>query len=482
LEGPAPSLDALVDGSAASVTLATAAGADAASAPAFDPAVTTAPVSLFGQRARRWAGILTAYFGTQSVTQVLGILAGLLFVRYMPVKDYALYTLASSIITFFTFTTDLGSTTSLLHFYQRARSAGEPFAPYLTAVLSLRRIAFVLGALVVAIALPAVALTKGFRPLDVSLATAAVIAAVGFQIVSAVRVLALRLEDRFGHSYRAEMSGAALRLVLASAMVVAAVLHAWLGVAVAAAGSALTALLARSPASESGGTYTRTDLRPYRRAIVRYMLPTLPGALYYAIQGPLLVWLAAAFGGTRNIAEVGALGRLGLLVGIFSGLTGVVFLPRLARITDERLFRRRALAFGAVHLLLASAMLGAALLLPEVFLWLLGGHYVGLHRELDLVVLGAGLSLLDGYFVSLNLARSWTRFQGLAVVSVVVGDVSLMLLLHLQTSAGILTFNAASAAVALLGQLCITTAGFVRPSSVLWDAGVRGRGDEMLSA
>ena len=75
----------------------------------------------------------------------------------------------------------------------------------------------------------------------------------------------------------------------------------------------------------------------------------------------MIVWLAATFGGTRDIAEVGALSRLGLLVGIFSSLTGVVFLPRLAHVTDDRLYRARVLQFGALYLTIAGALMAATL-------------------------------------------------------------------------------------------------------------------------
>ena len=120
----------------------------------------------------------------------------------------------------------------------------------------------------------------------------------------------------------------------------------------------------------------------------------LPSALYFSIQGPLTVWLATTFGAVRNIAEVGALGRLGLVVGIFSNLTGVVFLPRLARVSGEGLYRRRYLQFGGLLAAVALALLAAAAVAPRAFLFLLGPKYSGLERELLLMVAGAGLTLL----------------------------------------------------------------------------------------
>jgi O-antigen/teichoic acid export membrane protein len=435
-----------------------------------EPAAAPAPAA---GRIRRWAAILGAYLGAQTLTQLLGIAAGILFIRTMPVAEFALYTLATSAITFFAFVTDLGSTSSLVHFYRRAAGAGESFAPYVDAVLSLRRRAYLAGGLIVLAALPAAARAKGFAAGEVALVTAAVLLAVALQIGAAVRLLVLRLHDRYAQSYRAEIAGAALRLVLALGLAAAAALRSWVGVLLAAAGSALTLVLVRDAHTGAAGARTPSQppaLAAYRRAVLRYLLPTLPSALYFAAQAPLVIWLAATFGASRNIAEVGALTRLGLLLGIFGGLTGVVFLPRLARIPSEREWRLRALQFGAVHLSAAATLLVAAAIAPRPLLWILGDSYAGLHHELVLVVAGSGLALLDGYLVALNMARSWTRWQGLAVLSLVLAQATLAATVPMATTAGVLTFNVASAAAALLGQLAILVLGLVRPAWVTWHA------------
>jgi O-antigen/teichoic acid export membrane protein len=417
-------------------------------------------------RLRRWAGIFSAYFSTQTVTQVLGIATGLLFIRFMPVREFALYTLAFSVVSFATFASDLGSTSSLFYFFRQSARTGEDFAPFLPAVLSLRRGAFLLATLGVALLFPRAAAAKGFSAGPIALATAGILLCVWFQISAALRVLGLRLADRYGDSYRAEMSGAALRLALAGAMAASALLWAWLGVLATGLGTAATALLAgRGTAAPAAAT---ADLAPYRRRVLRYMLPTLPSALYFSVQGPLVVWLAATFGNTRNIAEVGALSRLAMVVGIFSSLTGVVFVPRLARITDERHYLRRYLQFGALLAAVAGALLLAATLFPRPFLMLLGGHYAGLARELVLVVAGAGLTLLGGYAVSVNLARSWTRWETAAVLTLMAAQAAFVAVLPLGTTSGVLWFNVLTAAVGLALQIAVGLAGFIRPVWVHW--------------
>jgi O-antigen/teichoic acid export membrane protein len=432
------------------------------------PRVTPRPAADLLRRAGRWAKILSAYFTAQTLTQLAGIAAGLLLIRFLPVREFALYTLASSMITFFTFASDLGSTTSLLYFFNRAAKTGEDFRSYFAAVLSLRRLAFVLGLVIIALVFPATAAAKGFGVLETGLAILGIALSVLFQIDASLRVLALRLKDRYGASYGAELTGAGLRLFAALLMVAGGLLFGWLGVLAAALGPAATSLLAHIR-DEKEEPAPDVDLKPYRRRVLRYLLPTLPSALYFAVQSPLVVWLAATFGSTRNIAEVGALGRLGLAVGLFSSLTGVLFLPRLARITDDRLYRARYLQFGGLLLAIAAAIFAAALAVPELFLLILGESYAGLHRELLLVVGAAGLTLLDGYCVAVNLARSWTRWQGAAVLSLALSQALLVALLPLSTTSGVLLLTLLSSGVALAGQLAINWIGFARPRWVHWE-------------
>lgn len=432
------------------------------------PLVMEARTAALRGRTRQWIGILSAYFSTQTVTQLLGIATGVLFIRFMPVREFALYTLAFSVITFFTFLSDLGSTTSLLHFFHRAARDGTDFRPYGAAVLSLRRWAFAVGALAVAGCFPLVASAKGFAARDVVPATLGILLCVWFQILVSLRVLGLRLHGRYGLSYRAEMAGAALRLGLGAVMVLAALLYAWLGVLATAVGTGLSAFLARP--LESPAPLPAEGLGAHRRQILRYLLPTLPSALYFSVQGPLIIWLSATFGSARNIAEVGALGRLGLVVGLFSGLIGTVFLPRLSHVTDDRLYRRRFLQFGALLAGVALVLTAAAAAVPGVFLFILGPHYSGLRSELVLVVAGAGFNLLDGYLVNVNLARSWTRWQGAYLAVLIPCQAAMIAFLPLSRTWNVLLFNLLGSVLAFLLQGLTAFAGFHRPKWVYWAA------------
>lgn len=424
------------------------------------------PSALWGPRLKRWTGIFAYFFTAQGLVQASGLLAGLLFVNFLPLEEFALYTLASSALVTLAFLTDLGSSSALLHFFHRSRTEGLDYAPYTAAVFSLRKRLFVLGGPVAVVALLVWGRERQFPALSLGIAALCALAASWFQISGTLSVLSLRLEDRYSESYRAEIGGSLGRLILAITLIALGWRLATPALATAVVGAAITSRL--SLGGRTVLAVSHQELAVARRAVVRYLGPTLPGALYFAVQGQFVVWLAAAFGGTTSLAQVGALGRLGLLMGLIGGLVQVVFLPRLVRIVEERMFRWRYVQFGAFLAALATLLFTAAALFPRLFLLLLGPRYSGLDRELLLVIATSGLALLGGYAVAVNSARSWNRWQPIAVVLQVCAQAALVALLPLGTTRGVLLFGMASAATGLFGQVLITGVGFWRPAAVRW--------------
>ena len=70
--------------------------------------------------------------------------------------------------------------------------------------------------------------------------------------------------------------------------------------------------------------------------------------------------------------------------------------------------------------------------------------------------------------MSVNFARSWNRWESLAVLLLIVAQAGFAAALPLASTAGVLLFNLLSAATGLALQLAITAIGWRRPRWVQW--------------
>lgn len=404
------------------------------------------------------------FFAVHFTLQIVTMATGLLFIHTLSVEQFAIYTIATSVLLTFSFATDLGSSTALLHFFHQSQRGHEPFADMTNAVLSLRRWLFLAGTPVAIGMLLVWGRSNGLTPFQIAAASALVLATVWVQVQGTTRIVILRLENAYARSYRAEVVAALARLGAALAII-------------AAGRTTAIWALATALVSACALTWVAFDGRMPRvapaaaalqRKVVRFLAPTLPGAVYFAVQGQLVIWCAAWFGNLTLVANMGALGRIGLIVGAFGALSGVVLLPRLVQIADERLFERRLWQFAAILTAIASALFGASLLVPSAFLWLLGATYDSLSRELPLIVLASGISLVAAYFGAVGSARSWNRLQPAALVVMMAAQVLMIVWLRLDTTMGVAWFAVGSSVAGLVAQLGIVIIGLVRPSWVAW--------------
>jgi O-antigen/teichoic acid export membrane protein len=415
---------------------------------------------------RRWIRLLSEYTAAQAVTQLLGVAAGLLIVNLLPVREYALYTFALSVFTFLTVFSDLGVSSALLYFRRGTRAGQAPFTPYIRAALRLRHALLVVGAIGGLSFMAIIAPERGFSAAEIAAVGALMVAAAWSQIGASLNLLLLRLEGNYRESYVAEALGNAVRLLAVAGMWITGAATAWLAMSTGAVGALVTKFAAsRKPAQSAeppAAHATQGKSNPVR-GIIGYVLPTSLGAAYFSIQAPLVVWLSAFFAGTESVAEVGALGRLGLIFGLLSGFVGAVLLPRLSAITDDALYRRRYFETWAVLAGFGLAVIVIGYAFPDWLLLLLGHAYRGLDDEVLVIAANSVLGTWVGYCVGINNSRGWVRHQPGVLAAYASIQVALVFALDLSTTLGILHFALCSSLAALTLQLVVNAVGFVRP-------------------
>lgn len=411
---------------------------------------------------RRWFALLREYFAWQGAIRITSVAAALLVVNLLPVAEYAIYILALSAMNFLVVASDLGASGTLFYFRRLASLEGQSFAGYLASVAGWQRRLFVFAAPASLVAYVWLASNKGLSLARAVPAILAALAAAWFQLQANRAILVLRVEGNFNAGYTAEAAGGALRLAIISVLALLGLLRSTTVAAAHALAALANAWFAQRALPSHSRPHVAAMTAETRGSVLKQTLPGSPSALYSALQEPITLWISALFGGVASVAEVGALGRLGLFVSIFSGLIPTLIVPRLSRVLKPRLFLHRYLQFGAILWVCGTALVVGAWLLPGPFLWLIGSNYQHLARELVLLLVTAVLALLGGYTVAINQVRGWVRLQPAALAVYVCAQIVMIASLPLSSTAGVITFNLYSAAFGLALQLLINIAGLMR--------------------
>jgi O-antigen/teichoic acid export membrane protein len=139
----------------------------------------------------------------------------------------------------------------------------------------------------------------------------------------------------------------------------------------------------------------------------RYLAPIWAGMIFYAFHGQIQIFLISVFGSTRSVAEVTALARIGQLLVFVSAFVSTILVPVVARASRARLARVYGQSLALVFSFCAALWL-SALLMPQVYLWLLGPKYEGLQHELALSVAASAAAFFSASLFAFNNARRWT--------------------------------------------------------------------------
>jgi hypothetical protein len=198
-----------------------------------------------------------------------------------------------------------------------------------------------------------------------------------------------------------------------------------------------------------------------RAAMIGFIRNQAPNAVFFCVQGQITVFLISFFAHRpTSIAEVGALGRLGMIFAVLSNLLTNVFAPAFARCQDPR--RLRWLYAGIVGGVAAFSLVivAAAILFPREFLFVLGNKYAHLNRELPLMVGSAVLIALAGALWALNASKAWIAGSWLYIPLTLATQIALIPVTDFSSVRGVLIFSLFSAIPSLLLNLVLSYRGF----------------------
>lgn len=151
------------------------------------------------------------------------------------------------------------------------------------------------------------------------------------------------------------------------------------------------------------------------RQTLRIARPLVLPSIFYQVQGVAVVFLGAVFGSAEMLAQVGAFGRLAMVLLLVDRITSTLLFPALARAPDGPTLVSNVIRVHVLYLLAMALIELTAIMLPQYWIILLGEQYRSMTPYVWIVFLAAMLTNASGLAYRTLTVRGATSNQSYGV-------------------------------------------------------------------
>ncbi|MCY2687952.1 lipopolysaccharide biosynthesis protein [Salinimicrobium sp. TH3] len=410
------------------------------------------------ERSLEWGKFIAVTGSAQAVIQGVSFVSSILIIRLLPTQEYALYTLASVMFANLGILADSGIKTSVMAQGGKVWQKKGELGDVLATGFYLRRI-FATGSFVIACPIMLFLLRHHGANWWMAVGIVfSIIPAYYATLSGSLLEIVPQLQQKIMELQKIGLKASFIRLgILGFALF----FFPFTIVAMLAFG--LSQLWANIRLRDLANSYidaARKSNIAVREEILKMVKRLMPESVYLVISGHITVWLISFFGDTAAVAQVGALGRLAMVLSIFTILFGTLVSPRFARLPyDKKHLTKR---FGQVQMGLTVLCIGVVIIawiFASEMLWLLGSEYAGLEREMVLLVIGNCIGFIAVSTFHLCTSRGWVINPVISIPVSMAGITCGAFLFEVSELYGVFLFNIFNNSVILVLHV---TYGFYR--------------------
>lgn len=372
--------------------------------------------------------------------QFVGLLGGILVIRLLPKEQYALYTIANTMLGTMTILADGGISQAVLAQGGRFFKDKLHLSTIARTGLILRK-QFAIGSLIIALPILIYLLLQNnanwFTALLIALA---VIPAFYSSLSDKIYQIPLKLHQDIPPLQKNQIAVSLGRLTL---ILTLAFLFPFTFVVLTADGiSRIFGNLRLKKISSKYVDYSVAENKDVKREILSFVLKIMPASVYFCFYSQISIWLISFFGNSEKVAELGAISRLTLTTTVFTVMFTTLISPRFARLPQKKsLLRNRAriILFGAIILVFSIVL--TVYLVSDILLWFLGDEYSELNQEVVFLFLANGMSLLSSFAYSLYVSRGWMMKPYIYIPINFVTLSACIYLIDISTLVGVISIN-----------------------------------------
>ena len=388
----------------------------------------------------QWGKLIAITGGAQAIVQATGLICGILVIRLLPTREYAWYTLANTMLGTMSVLADGGISAGVMALGGKVWQEGDKMGVILATGLDLRK-KFAIVSLIIAIPILVYLLSQnGAGWLTIILITACLMPAFLAALSDSLLEIIPRLKQDIVALQKNQLTVATGRLLLSG---VTLFLFPFTFIAIFAAG--MPRMYGNIRLRKIVDKFVNKDQKPdaeIRRSILKIVKRLLPGSIYYCLSGQIIIWLVSFFGNTSSIAQVGALGRLAMVLSLFSVLFNTLVTPRFARLPNDRpILLNHYLKIIVGLIFFGILIISTCYVFSAQALWILGKGYSNLKDEFILCIIANYICVFAGVLFSINTSRGWAINPFFWIPCNVVIIVLGIIFLDISSIKGLFTFN-----------------------------------------
>ncbi|RXF69441.1 polysaccharide biosynthesis protein [Arcticibacter tournemirensis] len=399
-----------------------------------------------------WLRLIVLTGGGQVFVQAIGFICGVLVIRLLSTQEYALYSLANTMLGAMTILADGGISAGVMSQGGKVWNDPQKLGAVLATGLNLRR-KFAFVSLVVCMPILVFLLHRhGASPLTTILIVLSVIPAFYTFLSTSLLEIVPKLHQDIRRLQITQVQTNLGRLTLYLFTLFS---FPWAFLAVLASG--LPQVYANKRLRKISSDYVKFDQKPDKavaKGIISIVRRIMPSSIYHCLSGQITIWLISIFGSTTGVAEAGALGRLAVVINIFGVMIAVLLTPRFAKLPTVRsILYKRYIQIIASLFILSVFIISVVAVFPDNVLWVLGKAYSNLQSELVLCSISACLTLIAGASFGLCSSRGWAISPLIIIPLDIIAIIAGIQLIDISALEGVFKLNILVASIFVIINL-----------------------------
>jgi O-antigen/teichoic acid export membrane protein len=365
-------------------------------------------------KALEWTKLISLTGGVHVIVQAVSFISGIIIIRQLPTSEYALYTIANTMLGTISLLSDGGISTGVMAQGGKAWQDRTKLGEVLVTGLDLR-IKFAVASLVLSIPILVYILSQNGASVTATvLIILSLIPAFYAGLIDSILEIVPKLHQAIVPLQKNQLTVTIARLALTALTVF---FFPFTFVAIIAAG--IPRIFGNMRLRKIAKVYADTDQKAdpeIRKNILNVVRKVLPGAIYYCISGQVTIWLISFFGKTSDVAQLGALSKITMLLSIISAIMVTLVIPRFARLHDTGRLKSYFWKIQGALWLLSIILIVGVWLFADYLLMILGGKYAGLSYEITLSFIAGSMGLMGGLSYVLYSSRGWIMKPAIFIV------------------------------------------------------------------